>query len=267
MTWVTVDRDRRSLIVLVRRLARSACPTTRSLPAAPSTCSVTVATTSRASASRVPSRIRPTTRSCCSSCASSARVNVWEWIQASLDSDIDLFKEQQFTGGLEPRRGARRIRRRHGAFADRGEEARARGRRLHGAGGRRARRCSRCSRRVRPRMSSRPGDVLLSVDGAARSTEPDQLAEVGQGARRSATPSSSDPARDGEEQTVQVPTEAGRRRHARHRRDHVGSLRLPDRRRRRHERDRRSVGRPRDDVVDPRPAHTRRSHRRRNGSR
>ena len=32
----------------------------------------------------------------------SARVNVWEWIQASLDPDIDLFKEQQFTGGLDP---------------------------------------------------------------------------------------------------------------------------------------------------------------------
>jgi PDZ domain-containing protein len=32
----------------------------------------------------------------------SARVNVWEWIQASLDPNIDLFKEQQFTGGQSP---------------------------------------------------------------------------------------------------------------------------------------------------------------------
>jgi PDZ domain-containing protein len=31
-----------------------------------------------------------------------ARVNVWRWIQASLDPDIDLFREQQFTGGLDP---------------------------------------------------------------------------------------------------------------------------------------------------------------------
>jgi PDZ domain-containing protein len=32
----------------------------------------------------------------------SARVNVWQWIRASLDPNIDLFKEQQFTGGLSP---------------------------------------------------------------------------------------------------------------------------------------------------------------------
>lgn len=31
-----------------------------------------------------------------------ARVNVWRWLQASLDPDIDLFKEQQFTGGQSP---------------------------------------------------------------------------------------------------------------------------------------------------------------------
>jgi len=32
----------------------------------------------------------------------SARVNVWQWVRASLDPNIDLFKEQQFTGGLSP---------------------------------------------------------------------------------------------------------------------------------------------------------------------
>jgi len=31
-----------------------------------------------------------------------ARVNVWRYVQAKLDSEIDLFKEQQFTGGLSP---------------------------------------------------------------------------------------------------------------------------------------------------------------------
>jgi Lon-like protease len=31
-----------------------------------------------------------------------ARVNVWRWVQASLDSNIDLFKEKQFTGGRSP---------------------------------------------------------------------------------------------------------------------------------------------------------------------
>jgi PDZ domain-containing protein len=32
----------------------------------------------------------------------SARVNVWEWLRASVDPDIDLFKEAEFTGGLDP---------------------------------------------------------------------------------------------------------------------------------------------------------------------
>jgi PDZ domain-containing protein len=32
----------------------------------------------------------------------SARVNLWEWIRASLDPDIDLFREQEFTGGRDP---------------------------------------------------------------------------------------------------------------------------------------------------------------------
>src|SRR5262245_46590490 len=31
-----------------------------------------------------------------------ARVNLWRWIQASLDPDIDLFKESDFAGGLSP---------------------------------------------------------------------------------------------------------------------------------------------------------------------
>ena len=57
---------------------------------------------SRASRSTARRRIRPTTRSCCSSFARAQRVNVWEWIQASVDPDIDLFKEPQFTGGLDP---------------------------------------------------------------------------------------------------------------------------------------------------------------------
>jgi len=31
-----------------------------------------------------------------------ARVNAWEWLQASFDSDIDLVKEEQLTGGQSP---------------------------------------------------------------------------------------------------------------------------------------------------------------------
>jgi PDZ domain-containing protein len=31
-----------------------------------------------------------------------ARVNGWRWLQASLDSDIDLFKQRDFTGGADP---------------------------------------------------------------------------------------------------------------------------------------------------------------------
>jgi PDZ domain-containing protein len=31
-----------------------------------------------------------------------SRVNAWRWLQASLDSDIDLFKQRDFTGGADP---------------------------------------------------------------------------------------------------------------------------------------------------------------------
>jgi PDZ domain-containing protein len=31
-----------------------------------------------------------------------ARVNAWQWLQASLDGDIDLFEEREFTGGQSP---------------------------------------------------------------------------------------------------------------------------------------------------------------------
>jgi PDZ domain-containing protein len=31
-----------------------------------------------------------------------SRVNAWRWLQASLDSDIDLFKQRAFTGGADP---------------------------------------------------------------------------------------------------------------------------------------------------------------------
>lgn len=31
-----------------------------------------------------------------------ARVNVWRWLQASFDPDIDLFREEEFTGGQSP---------------------------------------------------------------------------------------------------------------------------------------------------------------------
>jgi Lon-like protease len=136
----------------------------------------------------------------------SARVNVWEWIQASLDSDIDLFKEQQFTGGLSPEE----VRVESDADMARSQIA-AKKVALEAAGYTVATGEGLQVLAVQP---SRPaadaletGDVLLSVDGATL-TEPAQLADavkahdvgdtVELGIRRG-----------DEEQTVQVGTEAG----------------------------------------------------------
>jgi PDZ domain-containing protein len=135
----------------------------------------------------------------------SARVNVWEWIQASLDSDIDLFREEEFTGGLSPEE----VRVESTADMARSQLA-AKKLALEAAGydvpvGK--------GLAVLAVAPSRPaadvleeGDILLSVDGAPL-VEPDDLSE----AVKAHDPGDTiDVAllRDGEEKNVTVTTEA-----------------------------------------------------------
>ena len=136
----------------------------------------------------------------------SARVNVWEWIQASVDPDIDLFKEAQFTGGLDPEE----VRVESDADMARSQLA-AKKLALEAAGytvpvGEGV--------TVLAVSPSRPaadvlkqGDVLLQVDGKPLD-QPDSLSEAVK------THKAGDTVevvleRDGKQQTVQVPTVAG----------------------------------------------------------
>ena len=162
-------------------------------------------------------RIRPTTRSCCSSCARARACNVWEWIQASLDPNIDLFKEQQFTGGLDPEEVRVESDADMAQLATRGEEARARSRGLRRCRSARASPCSRCSRRALPPTCCSSGDVLLTVDGKKleRSEVALRCDRDAQGRRHGRA---RDPARDGTEKTVQGADRGRRRRQAGHRR-------------------------------------------------
>ena len=136
----------------------------------------------------------------------SARVNVWEWIQASVDPDIDLFKEAQFTGGLIPKRCASnqmptwRVR----SSRPRSSRSEAAGYTVPVGEG----------VAVLAVSPSRPaadvlkqGDVLLQVDGKPLD-QPDSLSEAVK------THKAGDTVevvleRDGKQQTVQVPTVAG----------------------------------------------------------
>ena len=192
----------------------------------------------------------------------SARVNVWEWIQASLDPDIDLFKEAQFTGGLDPEE----VRVESDADMARSQLA-AKKLALEAAGytvpvGEGV--------TVLAVSPSRPaadvlkqGDVLLQVDGkpldaarlALRDREDAQGRRHGRGRARARRQAADGPGAD----------RRRRRREAGHRRVRLRALRLPDRRRRRHEQHRWSVGRPRDDPLDLRHAHARRPHGRQAG--
>ena len=136
----------------------------------------------------------------------SARVNVWEWIQASLDPDIDLFKEAQFTGGLDPEE----VRVESDADMARSQLA-AKKLALEAAGydvpvGEGVTVLAVAPSRPAADVLE-PGDILLEVDGQ-KLDEPDSLSEIVK------THKAGDTVevvleRDGKQQTVQVPTVAG----------------------------------------------------------
>jgi PDZ domain-containing protein len=136
----------------------------------------------------------------------SARVNVWEWIQASLDPDIDLFKEAQFTGGLDPEE----VRVESDADMARSQLA-AKRLALEAAGYDVPVGDGVTVLAVAPSRPAadvlKPGDVLLEVDGQ-KLEAPDTLSEIVK------THKAGDTVevlleRDGKQQTVEVPTEAG----------------------------------------------------------
>ena len=134
-----------------------------------------------------------------------ARVNVWRWLQASVDPDIDLFREQQFTGGLDPEE----VRVESDADMARSQLA-AKKLALEAAGYDVPVGEGLVVLAVSP---SRPaadilesGDVLVSVDGQPL-LDPDDLSEIVR-THEPGEPIEVTLVRDGEEQTVTVPTEA-----------------------------------------------------------
>jgi PDZ domain-containing protein len=135
-----------------------------------------------------------------------ARVNVWRWIQASIDPDIDLFKEKEFTGGQSPEEvqvesdadmarsqlAAKKIALEAAGYAVPAGEG----------------------LQVLAVQPSRPaagvvesGDVLLSVDGRPLRT-PKDLSDTVR-AKKVGDPVSLKLRRGGTERTVDVKTEAG----------------------------------------------------------
>jgi PDZ domain-containing protein len=135
----------------------------------------------------------------------SARVNVWEWIQASIDPDIDLFKEAQFTGGLDPEE----VRVESDADMARSQLA-AKKLALEAAGYDVPVGAGVTLLAVAPSRPAagvlEPGDVLLQIDGT-QLEQPDSLSEIVK------THKAGDTLevvleRAGKQQTVQVPTVA-----------------------------------------------------------
>jgi PDZ domain-containing protein len=135
-----------------------------------------------------------------------ARVNVWRWLQASFDSNIDLFKEKQFTGGQSPEE----VRVESDADMARSQLA-AKKLALEAAGhtvpvGQGIQVLA-----VQPSRPAagviEPGDVLLAVDGTAL-TKPDDLSTAVR-AKKAGDPVALTLQRDGQEKQVTVRTEAG----------------------------------------------------------
>ena len=158
----------------------------------------------------------------------SARVNVWEWIQASLDPNIDLFKEQQFTGGQSPEE----VRVESDADMAQSQLA-AKKVALEAAGYTVPVGKGLAVLAVQP---SRPaaavlqsGDILLTIDGKEL-TDPKSLSDAVR-AHKVGDTVELGILHDGKQKTVKVKTEAGRRRQARDRCHRVRPVRLPGRRR------------------------------------
>ena len=186
-----------------------------------------------------------------------ARVNVWEWLRASFDPDIDLYKEQEFVGDQSPEDVRIAVRRRHGRVADRREESsrsKPRATRSPWATGKS---CWQSRRRARPTMCCSRATCCSPADGQ-------QLDRAGRPRRDRSMPttpakrSTSTLLRDGVEQICRGrhrsrPTTAARSSGIRT----AGNYDFPVEIERRHQLDRRSVGRPRDDAVDHRPADAR----------
>jgi PDZ domain-containing protein len=135
-----------------------------------------------------------------------ARVNVWRWLQASFDSNIDLFKEKQFTGGQSPEE----VRVESDADMARSQLA-AKKLALEAAGftvpvGRGIQVLA-----VQPSRPAagviEPGDVLLDVDGKPL-TKPDDLSTTVR-AKKAGDPVSLTLQRNGQEKKVTINTEAG----------------------------------------------------------
>ena len=135
-----------------------------------------------------------------------ARVNVWRWLQASLDEDVDLFKEEEFTGGQSPDqvRDEARADMVLAQYSARTVAMRALGYDID---------TERDGVRVLYVFADLPaydlleeGDVIVAVDGEAVDTSQELgeaigLHEAGENAEITYV-------RDGERRTAQVPTEA-----------------------------------------------------------
>jgi Lon-like protease len=135
-----------------------------------------------------------------------ARVNVWRWIQASIDPDIDLFKEKEFTGGQSPEE----VRVESDADMARSQLA-AKKVALEAAGYSVPAGEGLQVLAVQPSRPAagviEPGDVLLAVDGRPLAT-PKDLSEAVR-AKKVGDAASIGLRRNGSEQTVNVTTEAG----------------------------------------------------------
>ena len=107
-------------------------------------------------------------------------VNLWSWLQAKLDPDIDLVKQSDVTGGPQPARDRPAGRVRHGAVAGRRAGRGVARARLQGAGAARARRVA------LPHTFSTPGkdDTTVQHDLFAwkvlRPVRPDRSTADGQ---------------------------------------------------------------------------------------
>jgi Lon-like protease len=135
-----------------------------------------------------------------------ARVNVWRWIQAAIDPDIDLFKEKEFTGGQSPEE----VRVESDADMARSQLA-AKKVALEAAGYTVPAGEGLQALAVQPSRPAEgviePGDVLLSVDGRPLAA-PNDLSDTVR-AKKVGDPASIRLLRGGSEQTVNVTTEAG----------------------------------------------------------